>query len=469
MTTIPNNLSLLQEVRSRRYRENVANVFKLVGIFALALAAAWIVMLLAAPHRAWETSGVMFFLIWCCTIGVLITTIGLLLTFWPFLLYFWASVTAARQWTLLSLLQTSIETGKPLQDIVRAYATSCSSWYIIRLILVVALVVCSMPLSLLCLLLYLLYRMIRRKNTAHNSYAVRLNRFADSLESGCSLDAAIREHRELFRYDVAGIIRIGDSPETLRSLETVAHDERDFSAVRTYTVFRVLYLCNIVMSMFPVICFVMLKIVPEFEKIFIDFGTELPALTTIVISVSNCVVYYWYLAVPFILLPVVVAVVHLILQTNSVVFRPIGFRRIFRSTDAAKFLRVFAAGVRHRFPIPTILERYCWSVPSHYLQNKGMNIQKTVEQGGDWIDAVCRAGFVNRPEGSLLKSAQRTGNTATVLDQLAQSKERSQIRKDDLFSKLAFIPLVFLLGAVIGTFVIGMFVPLLKLIADMSV
>ena len=97
-----------------------------------------------------------------------------------------------------------------------------------------------------------------------------------------------------------------------------------------------------------------------------------------------------------------------------------------------------------------------------------MKIQKSVEQGNDWIDAICRAGFVNRPEASLLKSAVRTGNTATVLDQLAQSKERSQIRKDDLFSKMAFIPLMFLLGAFIGTIVIGMFVPLLKLITDLS-
>jgi type IV pilus assembly protein PilC len=220
--------------------------------------------------------------------------------------------------------------------------------------------------------------------------------------------------------------------------------------------------------MMGVISFIMLKIVPEFEKIFWDFSTQLPTLTAMIIAAANTFAMYWYLAAPFILLLGLSAIAYLVLQTNAVVFRPVGFRYIFRSTDAAKFLRVFAVGVRHRFPIPTILERYRWTVPSNYLRNKGVKIQKSVEQGNDWIDAVCRVGFVNRPEASLLKSAQRTGNTATVLDQLAQSKERSQIRKDDLFSKMAFIPLMFLLGAIIGTLVIGMFVPLVQLITDLS-
>jgi type IV pilus assembly protein PilC len=215
--------------------------------------------------------------------------------------------------------------------------------------------------------------------------------------------------------------------------------------------------------------FVLLKIVPEFEKIFVDFDTHLPPLTTIIISAANAFAMYWYLVLPFLPLLVLLAFAYLILQTNAVVFRPFGLRRVFRSTDSAKFLRVFAVGMRHRFAIPAILERYRWAAPSDYLRKKSVKIQKSVEQGGDWIDAVCRVGFVSRPEASLLTSAQRTGNLSTVLDQLAQSKERSQIRKDDLYSKLAFIPLMLLLGAFVGVFVIALFLPLVKLITDLAV
>jgi type II secretory pathway component PulF len=264
------------------------------------------------------------------------------------------------------------------------------------------------------------------------------------------------------------MIRFGDSPETLRSLETVAQDERDYAAIRTISIVRIFYLCVLAAYMLHVMTFFFIKIAPEFEKIFKDFDMSMPAMTIGVLAVSKWFVYYWFLTVPLMMLLVLAAFAFLILQTNVVVFRPIGFRRIFRSMDAAKFLRVCAVGVRHRFSIPAILEKYCWMVPSKYLRQKGLQMQKTVEQGCDWIDAVCSVGFVNRPEASLLKSAERTGNIAAVLDQLAQSKERSQIRKDDLFSKLAFIPLIFLLGGIIGTFVIAMFIPLLKMITTLS-
>jgi type II secretory pathway component PulF len=407
--------------------ENIANVFKFIGILCLALALTEVVAILATPDKAVETlqfSGIL--LLW--TIGSLIGIVWyVVFLFWPILFYFWASLKSSRQWTLLSLLQTSIETGKPLQNIVRAYATGCPAWY-----------------------------------------AARLNRFARALESGYSLDAAIREFRGLFRYDIAGMIRLGDSPETLRFLGTVVQDERDFSAIRTYNVIRIIYLCTMVSWLALVMTFFFTKIIPEFEKIFQDFSAQLPPLTKSVIAMGNAAGEYWYLAAPFMLLCVLAAFAYMILLTNAVLFRPFGFRCIFRSTDSAKFLRVFAVGVRHHFPIPAIVERYCWAVPSDYLRQKGLAIRKRVERGEGWIEAFNRVGFVSRPEASLLQSAERTGNTAAVLDQLAQTKERLQIRQDDLFSKLVFIPLVFLLGAIIGTFVIAMFMPLVTLITTLS-
>jgi type IV pilus assembly protein PilC len=50
-----------------------------------------------------------------------------------------------------------------------------------------------------------------------------------------------------------------------------------------------------------ILTFIMLKIVPQFKKIFDDFGTELPQMTQVLINISNFVATYWYLlpAIPF--------------------------------------------------------------------------------------------------------------------------------------------------------------------------
>jgi type IV pilus assembly protein PilC len=385
-------------------------------------------MLIVAPHRAAETVEFIAVLIMLLFYGAIIFVVDFLFFFWPLLLYFGANVNAVRQQTFLTLIQTAIETGKPLQDIVRAYAIDCSS-----------------------------------------RYATQLKRFAESLDAGLPLEDAVRVHRGLFRFDVAGMIRLGgDASETLRNLETVAEDERNFAAIRTNSIIRVVYLCTLVANMLPILAFIFINVVPSFEMLFREFDSNLPPLTAEVVAASQWCVLYWYilaLPIPFIALA---ALAYLVLQTNVVVYRPFGFRRMFRSTDSAKFLMLFAVGVRHRFPIPAILEMYRETVPSDYLRSKGTKIQQAVERGHDWIGAVCNVGFVSEPEASLLQSAQRTGNTAAVLDQLALSKERSQIRKNDLISKLAFIPLLFLFGAIIGVVTVALFLPLVSMISVMS-
>ncbi len=46
------------------------------------------------------------------------------------------------------------------------------------------------------------------------------------------------------------------------------------------------------------ILWLLLKIVPQYEKIFKDFGAKLPDMTTMVIDLSALVGRYWFIVVP---------------------------------------------------------------------------------------------------------------------------------------------------------------------------
>lgn len=50
------------------------------------------------------------------------------------------------------------------------------------------------------------------------------------------------------------------------------------------------------------VVWMLVKIVPSFEKIFEDFGTELPAMSIWVLNLSHFFHVYWYLSVPIILI-----------------------------------------------------------------------------------------------------------------------------------------------------------------------
>ena len=47
-----------------------------------------------------------------------------------------------------------------------------------------------------------------------------------------------------------------------------------------------------------ILTFIMIKIVPSFEKIFKDFGTNLPPVTLALMGASHWFVNFWYLDRP---------------------------------------------------------------------------------------------------------------------------------------------------------------------------
>src|SRR5690606_16478289 len=63
-----------------------------------------------------------------------------------------------------------------------------------------------------------------------------------------------------------------------------------------------------------IVGFIMYYIIPKFKEIFLDFGVELPAITEVLINLSDWVVNYWYL-IPVI--PISMLIVIKIIKKNK--------------------------------------------------------------------------------------------------------------------------------------------------------
>jgi type II secretory pathway component PulF len=445
---------LTEQVRRERKRENWFNIFKFVlGVFCLVLLVSGTTAVLRPSNTLTELSyendaandsqfffeaiSVFFWWTVCELSFVLVLALIALavsfltkfvIFFWSFILYFWAEMWTVRQRTLLTLLQTAAETNTPFAEIIRAYASGCYS----------------------------------------SRFRSRLERFAAMLEQGHSLDEAIKRDPGLFRYDVICMLLGGNDPATLRSMESSINDERDSSPARSMSIIRVTYLFTILAVFFLAFFFIMFSIVPKFEETFKDFDTDLPFLTRQGISAANLFITYYYLSGPFVLLAATLFVVFFIVQTGVVVWRPPFLRRMFRDTDSAKLLRILSVGLKQNLPISRILPIYRSAVPSDYLRFKAFRVENDIEKGRSWTESLRRQRIVSAAEASLLETAERTGNLPAVLHQLSGSKERSQLRKDDLTSKLVFIPCILAFVAVVGVFVVAMFLPLTVLTNAMS-
>jgi type II secretory pathway component PulF len=210
-------------------------------------------------------------------------------------------------------------------------------------------------------------------------------------------------------------------------------------------------------------------IVPKFKKIFEDFGTDLPAMTQIVISSSDAFASHWYITLPSLL-----AVWGLMTTAALLPFAGgmSGFRewlsRLWPRVCLPDVLRGLALTTEARLPLEEALVpfiRWQLQVPLH---SRLVRVQEAVREGHDCWGELVDEKLLTPEEAGLLQSAQRAGNLPWALNALSARVER-RWQFTFLFC-LEFVrpALLIAVGFVVAAFDTAMFLPLVKLINDLS-
>ncbi|MGL4595370.1 MAG: type II secretion system F family protein, partial [Thermoguttaceae bacterium] len=118
----------------------------------------------------------------------------------------------------------------------------------------------------------------------------------NEIESGSSLSEAMAKAPKAFDRLYVNMIKAGEAGGALEVilqrlsefLERSEHLKRRIKAALMYPSF-------VVFAATGILVFILYAIVPQFEKIFRDFDTELPLMTVILITASKYVLKYFYL------------------------------------------------------------------------------------------------------------------------------------------------------------------------------
>ncbi len=118
----------------------------------------------------------------------------------------------------------------------------------------------------------------------------------EEIESGATLSEAMAKAPKAFDRLYVNMIKAGEAGGALEViLKRLAEFQERAEALRRKVKGAMVYPVTVVSFAVGILVFIMLKIVPSFQKIFADFGTSLPAMTVLLINTSKFVVNYWYL------------------------------------------------------------------------------------------------------------------------------------------------------------------------------
>jgi type IV pilus assembly protein PilC len=124
----------------------------------------------------------------------------------------------------------------------------------------------------------------------------------DEIEGGANLSEALSKSPKAFDRLYCNMIRAGEAGGALEViLRRLAEFMERSQSLKRKVKGAMVYPVVVVSVAVGILVFIMMKIVPQFKKIFDDFGSELPPMTQLLIDLSNWVVNYWYLipAIPF--------------------------------------------------------------------------------------------------------------------------------------------------------------------------
>lgn len=305
------------------------------------------------------------------------------------------------------------------------------------------------------------------------SYATRLYRVAKLLDDGMSLGAALREVRSVLPpWMVAEILVAEESGTLTETLPELARQQADnlvSDSAQSPMAGTAIYFAAVGWIAALVCTFLMVFIIPKYKRIFADFGTELPPLTQGLIQVSDTIANFG-----FITAPVVLALTWLMMELvradshgwKNLRTRGLGWlypmldgpdvlRHLARTTGSGQsLLKGLTALGRHHFRPTT--------------RKSLINAQYQLESGADCWETLQSEGLLGLNDLQLVRSASQVGNLPWALRELASLRERRfQYRVRVLFEYLQPVPTL-ILGLVAFFVIVPLFLPLVKLLNDLS-
>lgn len=295
-----------------------------------------------------------------------------------------------------------------------------------------------------------------------------LRRVADRVEAGVPPAEAFND--PVLPLHLRGLIDAGVRAGSLgRALDEYALLEQERTDLRRRIRRALAYptlllaLCGLVFVLF------VSWIVPGFEKIFADFGADVPLLTKAVLWLGR---YGLWQAI------VVVAVFVMAIVLLRWIARPLwGYRLLYalpvigpvwRWSGLAYCARLLGVLVEQRQPLPEALRLTASALPDPDLVLLCRSAAARVETGIPWIEALGPAGGFPATFQAMLGGASQVAPPAEALRAVAEVfAGRSRIYARLL--ELVAAPLAFaLVLSLVGMMIVALFLPLISLIQKLS-
>lgn len=293
------------------------------------------------------------------------------------------------------------------------------------------------------------------------------------VEAGHSLESAFARHEGVFPAMYQTMIRAGERSGNLSEVLEALTEWSERMVTRRHALqVAVAYPLFVVIGALAVLTFMLLAVVPSFEKMFWQFGGALPWPTQLVIGMSNAlrgdspVALVIMAAVVGGALACIAAVFirgHRSLFWERCLWRLPLLGRVYRSETAARFSRTAAALLRSGVSAPEALRLAGDAADSAVLARAAGQAAQAVEAGTGLGPALAGTGAFSHTFCWMLGMGEKSGELVTVLANLAEMEDRHADTRAKLALALLGPTMIVITGIAIAFVIISLYMPIFTL------
>jgi MSHA biogenesis protein MshG len=305
-----------------------------------------------------------------------------------------------------------------------------------------------------------------QESSTNPAFAAVIRDLRESLDAGRELSVAMRRHPGIFSAFYLAMVRVGEMTGRLEEVFLRLFDHLEFDRDmknRVKTAMR--YPTFVIVAMVAAMAVVNIFVIPQFEKVFKTFHTELPLMTRILIGTSRFTVAWW----PAFALGIAGAVFGFRTWSRSPAGRlawdryklrvPVAGKIIHKAT-MARFARSFALSIRSGVPIVHALSVVAQTSDNAYLTSRIEQMRDGVERGESILRTATAAQVFTPVVLQMIAVGEESGSLDDLMDEIAVMYEREvDYELKTLSSQIEPILITFL-GVLVLVLALGIFLPI---------
>ena len=287
------------------------------------------------------------------------------------------------------------------------------------------------------------------------------------IEKGSTLADAMKRHRNVFSDFFITLVAAGEASGSLEtSLDRMATQfEKD--AKLKETISKASIYPSIVCVVAVIVVIIMLTfVVPSFESMLTDLGSELPAITVFVVNASEFMQKWWYLILAIIGILVVFVKYFKKTDMGKHVFGMISIKLpmvgdLTVKTASARMARTLATILASGLSLIDALEIVADTMTNVYFKEALLQVKDEVAMGAPLSECIERSGLFPPLVYQMIGVGEETGEIDKMLVKLAEyyedEVETATAKVMTALEPMIIIVLVVIVGGIIMSVMLPMF------------